>query len=814
MAQDTSVEVVLNNTRETLKALGDSIENLASKYPEIFQNPDLSERLENFRAAHEEATERLKTPRLSIATIGTTSSGKSTIVNALIGRKLAPIEAGEMSGGVLTLCHSEENRLVVEPTEGATWETGEWTDLTDEEIYDRIRNSVMLPYHQARRKKGKKIIAAPQVTVFGPLLPAVETNLLGLPPGIGIEFIDLPGLKSVQDKTNVAVIQNRVKKAFSLVALDYMQVDDEHRKRLLEELKEVVSFLQGRTDSMVFILNRVDQRGSDDLPLSERIQSLRKEIKKVLVLKRLPDVLAFSARILYYGQCAVGLGNQLQDVPEERFQFLESLFQDCAKEIKHKVKGNKELKRWVRKLEDQVDDSESITQEDLNKFLSHVREWSGGQELWDCLNQRLQESFPTLVLAPIIFPVCISYEALSSRLDTVAEIRQIEHKEQVEAKQKEISEIKAQLQSGIEQLRKKTQDDLAGKIEFLKKSDPNSQSTIAQNFEAIGLSGFEPLLTAIDDIEVDLARLIVRPVREALLKNQPRHELEEIISTSVPPNIAEDLGRAYDVASRRIRGFKEEDGFLVGRALKDKEEDIKELDNDEKSVRKLFLIMRKVLTVRAEFQLQTKAMELEEALLDLIQSAENQLTSLCSQQISDSTLQEAILSAYKSQESVEMPALPSQFFNIKPNIQRSKSEETKVVGKEWVTETYTTGTCFKSEQRREVKKDKKELLEYKTVVIPNINLMAEAWQEGIQKGKDELWDILCDWMTQRLDLANEHFNTSVEKTILLAEQTLEEQLEIIAADYAQEMKKWQRIQILKSNSSCHENTLKTISSNT
>ena len=38
-----------------------------------------------------------------IATIGTTSSGKSTIVNALIGRRIAPIEAGEMSGGVLTL---------------------------------------------------------------------------------------------------------------------------------------------------------------------------------------------------------------------------------------------------------------------------------------------------------------------------------------------------------------------------------------------------------------------------------------------------------------------------------------------------------------------------------------------------------------------------------------------------------------------------------------------------------------------------------------------------------------------------------------
>lgn len=51
-------------------------------------------------------------------------------------------------------------------------------------------------------------------------------------------------------------------------------------KRLLEELKRVVECLQGRTDSMIFILNRVDQRGADDLPLSVRIDKLREEIKQ------------------------------------------------------------------------------------------------------------------------------------------------------------------------------------------------------------------------------------------------------------------------------------------------------------------------------------------------------------------------------------------------------------------------------------------------------------------------------------------------------------------------------------------------------
>lgn len=439
MSQGSSVETLLNSAREILKSLGDSVEHLAQEYPEVFKNPDLASRLESFQATYQEATQRLQTPRLSIATIGTTSSGKSTIVNALIGRKLAPIEAGEMSGGVLTLRHAADSRLVVEPTEGASWQTGEWKDLTDEEIYDRVRDGVMLPYHQKRRGQSKKIIEAPQVTVFGPLLPGVDQSILGLPPGVGIEFIDLPGIKSVQDRTNLAVIQGRVQKSFSLVALDYLQVDDEHRKRLLEELKEVVSFLRGRTESMLFILNRVDQRGGDDLPLEERIASLRKEIKKQLQLQEQPDVLPFSARLLYYAQCSVGLGEALNVSNEKRLEFLQKLFFDCAKEIKGRVSGNKELRRWIRNIEDQVEDEEEVSTADLQKLLDYVYDWSGGRKLWRKLSIRVRESFPELVLLPTLMPILKSYDALSTSIDTIAKIRQIQYGEQVEAKQKEIA---------------------------------------------------------------------------------------------------------------------------------------------------------------------------------------------------------------------------------------------------------------------------------------------------------------------------------------------------------------------------------------
>ncbi|MFM6450401.1 MAG: dynamin family protein, partial [Planktothrix sp.] len=342
MRNNLNIESKLNNTRNLLQELGNSVSNLVNSSPDVFNDPGIQSSLQDFLSVYQEAVQRLKNPSFRIATLGTTSSGKSTIVNALIGRKIAPIEAGEMSGGVLTIQHSQEQKLIIRQTEDAAWDTGEWTGLNDEDLYQRI-SVVMHSYHDARKKRE---YVAPQITAQVSILPACNSYLLGLPDGIGVELIDLPGLKSVQDRTNLTTIQGQVNKAFSLVALDYMHVDDSQRKLLLEELKKVVEYLQGRTDSMIFILNRVDQRGADDLPLSEQINKLKEEIKEVLSLPELPDVLPFNARLLYYAQCAWGSGSLHEPSlinQELRLKLLKAMFQDCAGVIKLKTKDNREL---------------------------------------------------------------------------------------------------------------------------------------------------------------------------------------------------------------------------------------------------------------------------------------------------------------------------------------------------------------------------------------------------------------------------------------------------------------------------------------
>ena len=104
--QSPDIQAQLNQARENLQRLGNAVSELVNLSPDVFGDEAIKARLQEFQQVYEEATQRLANPTFRIATIGTTSSGKSTIVNALMGGRIAPMEAGEMSDGIFTLKHS------------------------------------------------------------------------------------------------------------------------------------------------------------------------------------------------------------------------------------------------------------------------------------------------------------------------------------------------------------------------------------------------------------------------------------------------------------------------------------------------------------------------------------------------------------------------------------------------------------------------------------------------------------------------------------------------------------------------------------
>ncbi|MBD2365384.1 dynamin family protein [Anabaena minutissima FACHB-250] len=392
------------------------IDLLQIEKPFLFENSIIFKSLRRFQDEYLNAILKLSNLSFPVATIGTTSSGKSTLVNALVGRRIAPIEAAEMSGGVLRIKHDTHVSLTIEKTHGMLWEHGTWNFLEDESVYERIRN-IMYKYH-AKRKEG--LIAAPQITVKGPLLALTNRNLLHLPDNMEVEFIDLPGLKSVKDDANIEVIRSQISGAFSLVTLDYLQTDEDNRSKLLKELENTIYKLGGRTDSMIFILNRVDAKGFDDEPLQKRIQVLKQEIKHTLGLYEKPDILPLCARLLYYAQCAWGtspLDNQPNAPKDIQKHLVQALFNECASFLEEHYESSSHFEDWSFKLKRYIRNADlDLKSEDLRHLLKGSLHWSGGFDLWRKLQQKLHKSFIKFYLNPIVQEVDNAHSDLKLNL--------------------------------------------------------------------------------------------------------------------------------------------------------------------------------------------------------------------------------------------------------------------------------------------------------------------------------------------------------------------------------------------------------------
>jgi len=796
----SNVEDLLNNVRTLLDELGNRVTELANAHPDIFDDVALKSSVEGFREAYREAAERLEHPTLSIATLGTTSSGKSTIVNALIGRRVAPIERSEMSGGVLKFRASDRSQLIIEETPNAQWETGEWTGLSDEELYDRIQK-VMLSYHEVRRREADCL--APQITVKGALLPAIDRTLLNLPPGIDLEFIDLPGLKSVQDRSNLEVIQPQVHKSCSVVALDYAQVDEEHRQRLLKELQEVVTFLNGRTDSMIFVLNRVDLRGSDDFPLETQLEKLKQEIQSVLSLEHTPEVIPFNAQLLYYAQCAWGTNGGYTDSqiePQKRLDLLRKIFKDCASIIAEKTEDDEKLENWFHNLRRQVRKEKEVDDETMRIVLFYALKWSGGEQLWNTLRYRLKESFPQLVILPAIQPALRAFDALLTKIGQVAETRRIEKKEQVEAQlenlnverktlEREISKSK----QGFERFINDVQRDLEENT-----SESRDRAINKAQKKGIGLNEFKVLRSVVDALRDDLNFKLIVPVEESFDSKISAYDLQDRLKEIISPVIAEDIARAFDRVKNSLSIFTRDrkTGCFVAKVeIKDKRK-ISELEETEAAYLKLYKVMGYALSKRAEFVLQGQVNRIKEALVNFAEGECNQIIELVTEEFVDFALRDALEAEFKLIVDMNPPQIPDNFFEMIPSIQVSTETQREKVGTKRVEYEVKHSFLFffkwteKKYRNDPVYKD----FEYRELQLPDFIKMASQWRDDIQTQESELWAKIGQWIISYLDLIRDRFSEANHQVLDLTDRSLQQQKRIIEQNFSEEKKRWQKLE--------------------
>lgn len=201
--------------------------------------------------AREHLDRGLQSPRVRIAVTGTTSSGKSSLLNFLCGEKLLPTGVQEKSAGLVRIVHDEHVRLKIAATPGCRWECGVWDDISGEDIQTRL-DAVMDAFLKERDAGNRP--APPSAVIHYPTWLGKQ---LGIQEQAGLELLDLPGLRSCRDDGLNDLIRE-CRDALCLVTFSAEDSDPERRRKSMTQVLDEVRALGGNTRRLLFVATRTD----------------------------------------------------------------------------------------------------------------------------------------------------------------------------------------------------------------------------------------------------------------------------------------------------------------------------------------------------------------------------------------------------------------------------------------------------------------------------------------------------------------------------------------------------------------------------
>ena len=360
---------------------------ISQHLPETYQ-PEMKELSNNLEKALEKLLGELRSPTLTIATTGTTSSGKSTLVNLLCEAEIVPMAVSEMSAGVVTIEYSDKISLVIDETPEATWECGEWQGISEEEIYQRLEE-VMINYIDQREENPN--LACPQSAISYPF-KFLKRSDLELPRGTKVRIMDLPGLAYVGDEGNTSVIR-QCREALCLVTYNSAETDKQKVRSLLQEVVTQVKDLGGSPARMLFVLNKIDVFRADNNWEETEKRFIDKTIKSIKT--------ELSDRLKEYTE-------EIENLQVVKLSTLPALL---ALEIQNK---NNDYIKACKKVKKQF---YGIVEDILDNLVGNVEKWSKpernkvAEELWQKsyagvffynLKNHITEHFPQLVIPQAI----------------------------------------------------------------------------------------------------------------------------------------------------------------------------------------------------------------------------------------------------------------------------------------------------------------------------------------------------------------------------------------------------------------------------
>ncbi|CCI14963.1 Genome sequencing data, contig C328 [Microcystis aeruginosa PCC 9806] len=571
---------------------GDFKTEIIQHLPESYHG-EIYELSSNLEKALEVLINELRHPTLILATTGTTSSGKSTLVNFLCGADIVPTAVSEMSAGAVTIEYNQEKGLIIEKTPGALWKCGEWKNISDEEIYDLLYDA-MSSYIDAREEQPN--LACPQANIYYPFRLIKDESLLELPKGVRVKLLDLPGLSYVGDERNLAIIK-QCREALCLVTYNSEETDPYKVDNLLSEVVDQVKDLGGSPARMLFILNKIDVFRKDQrwprseqrfiekttknikLELTKQLREYNEEIENLTILKLSTWPALLALQIQENKELVEDILEELPTIKDKWSEHDQSRINQLLRPHEQAIDHFQFLiKNAIRKGELDNDPKKwTVSQQQL--IAKELFKQSYAEEFEDKLSKHIAEHFPKLVIPQAIekFNVAAGNSIAQWAVQTTTAILN-SSEENYQQESELLSQTKENLDSFLQVSNAKLRKPLAV-FEKLDIDTKTADNLVASLREAINELQFTPPYDQIQEKLVPLVewrealKTVIRNVLEVVVKSldNGRVDLDNINFKKAHVNQVNMLKNNLDILIQLgYRGSDARNGLLIT-AKRDKE---------------------------------------------------------------------------------------------------------------------------------------------------------------------------------------------------------------------------------------------------
>ena len=812
----------LQKALQYLNSLEKSVKDLYEKNKTSFsRTKKLRKEFDDFKLIIESTRQRLQNPTLSIAMVGTTSAGKSTIVNAFNARRVAPMEAQEMSAGILKLTHSQHTQMNVEATTGAKWPVGQYSCKSDAEIYEEVGKI----YDKYRRHINSA--EPPIINVTGPILWQSNRSILDIPDELSVEFYDLPGLRTLDDNKNMAVIQSTLQKSFCIIPINYDDVDERRIERLVQEVSDIVKSRGGKTDFLLFVLNKVDHANADDRKIADRIKTLQNAIATKLKTVAPQDIiiLPFVGILLYSIQVALKR-DERKNIVGVDYEKLRNLFDDCSNVFS---KGRDSFSDDEEELYLRIDSAcrrkKEISIEDLSAFEKICYRLSQADEINEEIKKRIAESFREVIILPILSELTNHFDKLMEELDYYVSVRKKTSRldlisEEIKVMRMnffllgssddelyndligfvdavsldlqnlnvpdndtirkrrlmtKVSELKQEIEkrslgyidAQIEEITTSA-NNMANGLKMIKAAD-KAVSFLRENKGERTISIFENVSKIPEEIRSRLNIDVLFPFKNHIGEKKSKAVFIEDMCKIISNKLAKDMASMYDNIFSLFYTIFSDEGFSKNGKYYKKTTEVELPDTKRIQIRETYdwtdIRMRDILSKRTNYCFQLESDGFKMILMHYLQNELSTILGKLTEEIAveDSNLDKMIDTAL-AVKPISI-VLPKDLFEFA----RPQSFDKETSGTRSVLVGTKHHSCKADEKVYMDEKYSTYTYEYESEIG-----LHERWNDGIQKSMSDFWDIITSWIIKCINQYMTNVKLASEEVREMAMSIIEE----------------------------------------